>query len=621
MVEGKVEPREVNWRHWLPWTEIFQGFKLALDPYKLMLAVGGVVVTALGWWVLALLFNTEKPVWNEGAITAYSGKTEDERRARAWKDYKERRHYWNIRYEAAGPQDSTEYIDALDLAETPAEFKLLTALQKANFSWTALIDDEKDDNVKKDLEKAERNDALRDKVATLKANIRKPAGRLRTWPWFEDRGPNPYLLVTGQSGRTWERGHFWEWLLTEQLPILAEPLAKMLRPVFFFFRPNIGLLNSFYFMLVTLWTLLTWAIFGGAITRIAAIQIARDEKITATEALRYTWRHLLGYLGAPLVPFLIMGLILVGMMLFGLGHLVPWLGEFIFDGLLWWLMLIAGLAMAGMLIGLVSWPMMAASVSVDASGLWDAFNYPYQYFYQSTWRYAWYNFVALIYGAVIIFVVGVVGSMAVYLSKWGVSQTPFTQTVDRDPSFLFVYAPTSFGWRELLLQGVQLQDGSQVVDPRTGKIDEANYNKFLGRDKNFVDRGEMGVVNAIGAGMVTVWLCLFFLLILSFGYSYFWSVSTLIYMLLRRDVDDRELEEVHLDEDDESPYGGPLLAGAGLQPAAVPGRQTLTMAPVAPAPTASSNTPPAAPVGSPPTASAPPKTPDAGDGAASTPNG
>ena len=34
----------------------------------------------------------------------------------------------------------------------------------------------------------------------------KPAGKLRTWPWFENRGSNPYLLVTGQAGRSAEDG-------------------------------------------------------------------------------------------------------------------------------------------------------------------------------------------------------------------------------------------------------------------------------------------------------------------------------------------------------------------------------------------------------------------------------
>ena len=38
MAEDKVEPREVNWRQMMPWTTLFQGFRVALDPNKLILA-------------------------------------------------------------------------------------------------------------------------------------------------------------------------------------------------------------------------------------------------------------------------------------------------------------------------------------------------------------------------------------------------------------------------------------------------------------------------------------------------------------------------------------------------------------------------------------------------------
>jgi hypothetical protein len=51
-----------------------------------------------------------------------------------------------------------------------------------------------------------------------------------------------------------------------------------------------------------------------------------------------------------------------------------------------------------------------------------------------------------------------------------------------------------------------------------------------------------------------LWLWLFFLLILGFGYSYFWSVSTIIYLLMRQKVDDTELDEVYLEEEQDSPY-------------------------------------------------------------------
>ena len=35
------------------WTKLFTAFRVALDLKKLLLAAGGIVVTGLGWWVLA----------------------------------------------------------------------------------------------------------------------------------------------------------------------------------------------------------------------------------------------------------------------------------------------------------------------------------------------------------------------------------------------------------------------------------------------------------------------------------------------------------------------------------------------------------------------------------------
>jgi hypothetical protein len=82
--------------------------------------------------------------------------------------------------------------------------------------------------------------------------------------------------------------------------------------------------------------------------------------------------------------------------------------------------------------------------------------------------------------------------------------------------------------------------------------------------------------NYVGTFIVTVWLYLFFLMILGFGYSYFWSASTIIYLLMRRKVDDTELDEVYLEnEEPEGPYSaGPTFTP---QPAATPAPAGVTM--------------------------------------------
>src|SRR5947209_5266736 len=56
MAEDKVELREINYRQVLPWTELFKGFQLALDPKKLVLAAAGILAMYAGWWLLSVIF-------------------------------------------------------------------------------------------------------------------------------------------------------------------------------------------------------------------------------------------------------------------------------------------------------------------------------------------------------------------------------------------------------------------------------------------------------------------------------------------------------------------------------------------------------------------------------------
>ena len=57
-------------------------------------------------------------------------------------------------------------------------------------------------------------------------------------------------------------------------------------------------------------------------------------------------------MAAPLVPLAIVFVLLVVSFLFSLFHLIPAVGDILVDGLLWFVMLLVGLAMALSLVGL-----------------------------------------------------------------------------------------------------------------------------------------------------------------------------------------------------------------------------------------------------------------------------
>src|SRR5262245_49991346 len=557
MAEDKVEPREGNLRQRMPWINIFQGFGVALDLNKLILAAGGIIVMALGWWLLAIIFSYKEPEWDTGDFRRdkFGG---DEQAA--WKAFKEEHRKWALMWRAAGPVSEEKHFGPADVALSPEEYRQLVAAEAM-----------KPDDI---TAAAKRFTGFREHLAVVQQARLRPAGELREPWWSEDRGPNPYLLLTGQTS-AWEKGEFWDWLFRKQIPVLLEPLVKMVKPIIYFFHPDAGPLNSVYFLLVFLWTVLTWGFFGGAIARIAAVQMTRDEKLTLGEAVRYTTQRIRSFVSAPVFPLIGVGIVLIFMVLYGFIHMIPWLGDVV-DGLAWVVILGFGLAMVIILVGVIGWPLMTAAIATDNSDAWEASSRAYSYIFQACWQYLWHGVVTLAYGAIIVLFVSFVGSFGVYMSKWGVSQTPWVKTANRDPSYLFVYAPESYHWRDLLLRGVILDDGSPIVDPQTGKIDEIAYKKFLGNytdkeGKRYEGRDTLSFMNKVGATLVGIWVNIFFLIVIGFGYSYFWSAGTIIYLLLRKRVDDFELDEVYLEEEDEG-YQGPLAGGAPPKPAAAPPR-------------------------------------------------
>src|SRR5262249_51278782 len=153
-----------------------------------------------------------------------------------------------------------------------------------------------------------------------------------------------------------------------------------------------------------------------------------------------------------------------------------------------------------------------ATVSAEGSDTFDALSRSYNYVFQSVWNYIWYSLVAILYGAVVVFFVVFIGSMVVYLTKWSLSQTPGTDYfTSRRVDNLFRLAPESFHWRELL------SNPSHV---------------------------DLTMYNAISTFFVTIWVTIIFLLMIGFAYSYYFSAFSMVYLLMRRKVDDTEIDEV-----------------------------------------------------------------------------
>src|SRR5262249_2432313 len=147
----------------------------------------------------------------------------------AFSSFKLARKRWLLLHELAAPTpekpSDARKFEPIDFATNLAQFEALKEMVERAKGKTS-------DQIK--AENPENDSALAVcRPATL------PTARLRSWPFSEDRGPNPYLLAEGvlrkdaEGHRSvpWARGAFLSWLISDQLPVLAEPLIKFLSPI------------------------------------------------------------------------------------------------------------------------------------------------------------------------------------------------------------------------------------------------------------------------------------------------------------------------------------------------------------------------------------------------------
>ena len=343
---------------------------------------------------------------------------------------------------------------------------------------------------------------------------------------------------------------------------------------------------------VLVWAVLVWALIGGAITRIAAVQVARDEKIGLLEAVKFAARKFQSYLGAPIFPVLGIVFFAVCCLVGGWVTRIPYVGAVV-GPMLWVLPLIAGFVMTIIVIGLVlAWPLMFTTISAEGSDSFDAISRSYSYLYQRPWRYGLYWMVAGVYGSVVLVFVFTFAFWMVSAGKAAAALGLSGQHTDT----LFRYAPTAplRGMPGLRADGstsdatVRLAQGGMSEDtvpadairggtgvggavggaaakagatagqaakpvkkaiplPVERRGTSSSWRRQLTREA----RKDLQQWEVVGAYLIAFWIGLVWLLTIGFAYSYFWSASTLIYFLLRRDVDATEMEEVYIEEEEE----------------------------------------------------------------------
>lgn len=336
-------------------------------------------------------------------------------------------------------------------------------------------------------------------------------GAANVWPWNESLG---YETRPGEgAGAFVEEALRNPWhtlgVSASNWQLVLRPLNALLRPVVRLLHPQTSWPERAYFATRFLWGLAVWALLGGAITRIAAVQIARDMQVSLWNALAFSATRFLEYFSAPLLP--LAAVVALGS-ISALGGLLAWIpvaGEILL-GILWGVGLILALLMTLMLVGLAAgWPLMFATISVEASDGFDGLSRAYNYVFERPLLFVWSALLAVCYGSVAIFFVWFMGEAAVQLSGWGVA---WSLGADGSDALL-----------------------SKAPELVRGAVGDSDLPASLTR-------------YATGSRIVHVWTCGVALLVVSFVHSYFWTAVTMLYYVLRQSADGNDFDEVHLDD-------------------------------------------------------------------------
>ena len=343
-------------------------------------------------------------------------------------------------------------------------------------------------------------------IASLAPDSDSPAN----WPWTTSIAPED------GAGAGIVR-HPW---VSASLRELLRPLDHLLAPAGVLLATR-GLGVSLLAWIQLLWSLAVWSLFGAAITRLAAVEFARDERGSLTSAVTFAGTRFPSYFCSPLLPigfiFSMWLLCLIG----GFVGRIPWLGEGVV-GALWVIPLVLGFFMALLLIGLTAgWPLMVATISTEATDAYDGFSRSFSYVYSRAWHAIWYAIVALAYGLVVLLFVKLVASLVVYVAGWAVSS------------------------------GMGLENLGPPVSPYASDL--ADPARFTRESSGWTE---------LGRPLMGFWLRLVLLAVVAFGASYFWTAATIIYFLLRQSEDATDLDEVYLTTEPERDDLLPLVGTA-----------------------------------------------------------
>ena len=310
------------------------------------------------------------------------------------------------------------------------------------------------------------------------------------------------------------------------IPLIGGEVRTVITQLFG--APSRGL-DTLEMIVVGVWFLLILAVFGGAICRVIALRIARDESTSVMGALNFSLTNVTSYLAVPLFLGGAIFFFWCCNLLAGLVGSIPVAGQILFI-VLYPLAILSSLIIVLIAVGgLLGLFMMVAAISTEKNGTLDAISRAFSYIYTRPLQFFFYYFLIFLLASIIV-LIGARVFPGILLSSIDTGTYP----------------------------GSAFETGF-----RSGAA-QALY--------NLPDLRGLGFVGGLGASVTWFITTVLMIGILGYVVSYILGGSTAIYFALRRDVDGTDDSEVYVEgAEDEDDFGlPPVTPPAVTPPAATP---------------------------------------------------
>ena len=262
-----------------------------------------------------------------------------------------------------------------------------------------------------------------------------------------------------------------------------------------------------------------WSLVGGAITRIASLDYARGESVQLADALKFARKKFWSYFWSPLVP--VIGVIFFALcnVVGGLIGRIPVFGEIVV-ALGFPFALISGFLIVFIgVVGALGLCLMFPTISTEGSDAFDAMSRAYSYVISRPKQFLLYCIINTSYGVICLAVVA--------LAAWIMIKLGFcTVGLGMGQKFSAV--------QSFILQKCNIAClgfcTAHSAEPKTALVCLDRWSlKFL-------------------AGMLIIYVVLIKLAVWTFLTTYWLSAKTVIYFLLRKEIDSTDITDVYTEE-------------------------------------------------------------------------